>query len=374
TELTGITFAAKIDCRQAVSSLRSVPEPAAWRYDLVNTFEKLDRLSWSGTLFESTLAVSWRDRKTNGLTSLLTLIHQWQGEREGSELYTAIDRDDFDAFKIAMESAAAHLLDPESYATPLHFAARKGHVDMVRYILEKGIDVDARDSSGRTPLYAACWSGQPNVVQALLEQNASVDVANANGATPVMVASRIGHAEIVEILLNAGAKLNATDQHGQGLLEYAAAGGREAVILLLQERNATVRRPLHLAAGTGDLEKLKILLAAGREVDEKDGGGGTALLFAASAGKWKALNLLLGEGADPLATDDLGLTLIHAATVSGNEKVLQQVLELHSQTNARHKQHGSTPLDWAIAKKDQVLTEMLRAKGGKTSWELGAAQ
>ena len=106
-------------------------------------------------------------------------------------------------------------------------------------------------------------------------------------------------------------------------------------------------------------------------MDEKDGWGGTALLFAASAGELKTLDFLLDKGANPTTTDKLGLTLIHAATVSGNEKVLQRILELTPEINPRHKQHGSTPLDWASAKQDQVLTEMLRAKGGKTSWELG---
>ena len=126
-----------------------------------------------------------------------------------------------------------------------------------------------------------------------------------------------------------------------------------------------------MAAGTGDLDKLKQLLAEDRQVDEKDGWGGTALLFSASAGKLEALAFLLGKGADPSVSDRLGFTLVHAAAVSGDEQVLQHILELNPEINPRHKEYGSTPLDWALAGQDEVLAEMLRAKGGKTSWALG---
>mgnify|MGYP001261314640 FL=1 len=175
----------------------------------------------------------------------------------------------------------------------------------------------------------------------------------------------------VDILLESGADLNATDKNGHGLVEYAAAGGRDKITQILKDRNATIRSPLHVAAGSNDLKGSKILLAQGLEVDQRDGWGGTALLFAASGGKTETLAYLLKNGADSSISDKLGFTLIHAAAVSGNEKILQRVLDMNPEINPRHQQHGSTPLDWAMARQDAVLEEMLRAKGGKTSWELG---
>ena len=370
-ELPGARFALEMDFPRTVALLRSVPDPEPWRYDFVTFGEKLERLSWSGDLFQSTLKLALRDKESNSLASLLSMTHQWQAERDGAELYAVIAKGDYEAFTGVMENASPDLFDPQTGVSPLHFAAWQGRARMLRHLIDKGIDVDAPDVNGRTPLYAACWSGMEETVKVLLDQNATIDAPNANGATPSMGAARIGHAGIVRTLLEAGADVNATDRHGHGLLEYASAGGRNAIVELLNERNTTVRRPLHVAAGIGDLNKTKQLLAEGREVDEKDGWGGTALLFAASAGELKTLDFLLDKGANPTTTDKLGLTLIHAATVSGNEKVLQRILELTPEINPRHKQHGSTPLDWASAKQDQVLTEMLRAKGGKTSWELG---
>ena len=112
-----------------------------------------------------------------------------------------------------------------------------------------------------------------------------------------MTAAQIGNREILEILLEAKADINAADNHDYGLIEYAAASGRDKIVQLLEERNATTRSPLHVAAGINGVDQLKSLLAEGRNVNERDGWGGTALLFAASAGKSEALSLLLKKGA-----------------------------------------------------------------------------
>jgi ankyrin repeat protein len=365
-------FTGQVDCPKAIALLRSIPEPEPWRYDMVEALEKLDRLSWSGNLFDSTLGMSFRDRESNGLAILLSLVRQWQSERDGAELYAAIANGDLEALAIAMQSVTPDLFEPETGVSPLHFAAWQGRVRMVRYFIGKRINVDAPDSSGRTALHAACWSGKEETVRALLEQNATVDARNTNEATPAMGTARMGHDDVLGILLEAGADLHASDKNGHGLVEYAAAGGRDAIVQTLKDQNATIRSPLHVAAGTNDLDGLKELLDKGRKVDEPDGWGGTALLFAASGGKTEALAFLLDKGADPSLSDKLGFTLVHAAAVSGNEKVLQRILDLNPEINPRHKQHGSTPLDWAMAGQDDILAEMLRAKGGKTSWELGS--
>ena len=370
--LDGIHFMAQVNCAKAVSLLRSLPEPEPWRYDWVVAFEKLDRLSWSGNFTDSNLQVNWRDKESNGLASLLSLARQSQSEREGAELYAAIAAGDQQALVAAMQNISSDLFEPETGVSPLHFAAWQGRVQMIRYFIGKGLNVDTTDSSGRTPLHAACWSGMAETVRVLLEQNATVDSRNANGATSAMGSARMGHADILDILLESGADLNATDKNGHGLVEYAAAGGRDKIAQALKDRNATIRSPLHVAAGSNDLKGLKKLLAQGLEVDQRDGWGGTALLFAASGGKTETLTYLLKKGADSSISDKLGFTLIHAAAVSGNEKILQRVLDMNPEINPRHQQHGSTPLDWAMARQDAVLSEMLRAKGGKTSWALGA--
>tara|TARA_B100001123_G_scaffold442515_1_gene586326 strand:+ start:4651 stop:7023 length:2373 start_codon:yes stop_codon:yes gene_type:complete len=365
-------FSIKVDARKSLALLRSIPNPEGWRQDLVKLGEKLDGLSWSGDLLDSTLTLTFRNRESNPVGTWLEMTRESEATQEGIPLYEAIAAGDFKALEKAMENVDLELLTLRHLESPLHFAARNGQRKMVGYFIRKGLDVDSRDRSGRTTLHRACWSGMKKTVQTLLEHNATVDARNEDNATAAMVAARMGHLELVQMLLQAGANLNLVDQGGNGLLEYAAGAGRKEITVHLQDRNATVRRPLHVAAGLGNLAKVQTLLEGEREIDEQDGWGATALLFAAGAGKPEVMSFLLKKGANPEISDSMGFTLVHAAAISGHEKVLQQVLALNLDLNPRHKHAGATPLDWALSKDDKILSKLLQENGAKTSWELGA--
>lgn len=366
-------FSMKVDAQKSLALLRSTPNPEGWRRDLVELGEKLDGLSWSGDLFDSTLKLTFRDRESNPLGTWLEMTRESKATQEDRHLYDAIEVGDYEAMEKAMENVDLELLTMRHLASPLHFAARNGRHRMVGYFIRKGLDVDSRDRLGRTTLYKACWSGEEKTVNTLLEHNATVDARNENNATATMVAARMGHLGLVQILLRAGADVNVVDQEGNGLVEYAAGAGRKEITEYLVTLNAKVRHPLHVAAGLGELSTVKTLLEEKREIDEQDGWGATPLLFAASAGKPEVLRFLLKNDADPSISDNMGLTLVHAAVISRDAGVLQQVLDLNLDINARHKHAGATPLDWALNNKDKIFSELLQENGAKTSWELGAS-
>ena len=65
--------------------------------------------------------------------------------------------------------------------TPLHYAARKGSVEIVRELRAAGAWVDLKDESGSTPLQEAAKKGHVAVVEALLAAGASVNLQNSTG-------------------------------------------------------------------------------------------------------------------------------------------------------------------------------------------------
>lgn len=59
--------------------------------------------------------------------------------------------------------------------TPLHLAAAKGHLDVVRVLIDSGVGKETGSSMGRTPLHLAASHGHMEVVLFLLESGVDKD-------------------------------------------------------------------------------------------------------------------------------------------------------------------------------------------------------
>ncbi|MCP4745730.1 MAG: hypothetical protein GY874_06250, partial [Desulfobacteraceae bacterium] len=121
--------------------------------------------------------------------------------------------------------------------TPLHRAAKEGHIDVVdALLLHPGADVNKADDEGWTPLNWAAEEGHTDVVNALLSHpGIDVNQANDNGWTPVYRAARNGHIEVVKLLLshpNSCDKIevNKADDEGWTPLNWAAEEGHTDVV------------------------------------------------------------------------------------------------------------------------------------------------
>lgn len=141
--------------------------------------------------------------------------------------------------------------------TPLHEAAMRGHVAIVRALLAAGARRNPRASG------AICCFAQP-------DNNDKVFKGGQGGHTPLHFAARFGHSEVVHALAEAGANVN-------------ILGGPCA------------EPPLHIATRHGHVSAMMALLHKGANVNAGDCNGRTALHAAASV---PSLDLLLAAGAD----------------------------------------------------------------------------
>ena len=92
-----------------------------------------------------------------------------------------------------------------SCCTPLFLAAGEGRLDAVRYLLDQGANVNARDERGRTALTEAAFYGNASVVKELILRGADVNAISVEG-TALDVAAQANHSGAIDILKHYGAR------------------------------------------------------------------------------------------------------------------------------------------------------------------------
>lgn len=191
-------------------------------------------------------------------------------------------------------------------ATPAHDAAGTGNLECLRYIMTQTIaspnDVDGANS---TPLHWAVQGGHLKVVQWLVIQaNAAIDTVSKTGVTVYHIAAAKNHFEIMRWLTLYAYKnhqkprrlVNTKDRNGATPIYHAAHAGNANIIKWMAEKGGgdptifTSRgfAPLHAAAIAGHLESVKYLFQFASET--APGGlrtteGASALHFAAAEGE-----------------------------------------------------------------------------------------
>lgn len=85
----------------------------------------------------------------------------------------------------------------------LMVAAAFGHVDTVRVLIDTGADVNAQDLTGWTPLHAAAFKGNLQIVRLLLERGAIAVPSTWFLESPWVMAEELGYTEIVPLLKQA---------------------------------------------------------------------------------------------------------------------------------------------------------------------------
>jgi ankyrin repeat protein len=90
-------------------------------------------------------------------------------------------------------------------ASVLQHLAMELKADGVRFLLERGARVNAKDKFGNDALTEAAGLGNLEIAELLVEYGADVRAISDSFETPILAAVRSGNAKVVELLLSSGA-------------------------------------------------------------------------------------------------------------------------------------------------------------------------
>jgi len=305
-------------------------------------------------------------RKLLGAPSLALHVAASEGELE-------------EVMKLLSEGLPVDVADP-CQRTPLHCAAEEGHTAVVVALLAAGASAKSCDSSGYTPLHAAvASSADAALLRALVAAGADVNARTTerpdvrSGDEPPPCASALHFAvglrlpDAVQALLEAGADVDAEDGNGVRPLAVALEQGDAALTNLLLARGARTDVPVGMAKNAvlwavqkDDAGLLRALRAAGADLSAAAEGGMTPLHLAARSGRMEALAVLLEAAPSAAALGATmnpgGATPLHLAALNKRPLAVQALLAAGADKNAKNG-NQETPL--AVAKCD-ACRELLR--------------
>ncbi len=257
--------------------------------------------------------------------------------------------------------------------TALHTAAKHGQVGVVEFLIARGADVNAQTPTSNGPLFVAASSGRADITKLLVAAGANVNAGKERGYTPLYAAGGLlanqDHEDVVRLLLASGAEIVPGDtRENEALLCFAVERGMHELMQKLLASGASPNTVSHLGTGRsvlgeavalGDAEAVRLLIAAGADVDKRDARGWVPLQYAR---RWSrnAVEVLLAEGADI----HRGL-LVHWFVDADEPEILGLLLSHGADVNQKDEA-GRTPLDEILtvnpAHKDMI--ELLQKHGG----------
>ena len=253
-------------------------------------------------------------RRTIGrCTALLALTATGAGAAT-SDVADAVMRGDLSSARALLTRKADVNTPQADGATALHWAVYRNDLAAVDLLLKAGARVKVANSFGATPLSLAAQNGNAAITKRLLDAGADPNEQMLNTDTALMMASRTGDVATMQLLLDRGADVNAKETtRGTTALKWAAAQHHPAAVRLLIDYGADVSavsapawqdRPVRYGKDSDPRPSRKrntdnvVSQVGPRNMQDRRGGGLTPLVYAVRENDMESVRILFAAGAD----------------------------------------------------------------------------
>jgi ankyrin repeat protein len=315
-------------------------------------------------------------------------VDQVKAEIEKGNSPSQLNSGSFDAVVMAINAAAPNesikflLSQPGNDAnklthdgrTYIFWAASRGNVEVMEYLLIKGAKVDIVDTHDATPLNFAASGGQQNTKVYDLLINKGYDLkktVNGEGANALLLSvASAKDFKLIDYFVSKGLDLKSTDAKGNTAFNYAARTGNMELLKALLEKGVKFNDNAMLMAAQGGrgsgntleffkyLESLKINPAV-------IGANGENVLHALARKPNQAeiINYFISKGVDINKADKDGNTPFMNAAATNNDVELITSLSASVKNINLVNKKGTSALTLAVRGNSPAVVSLLLSKG-----------
>ncbi|CAG9834512.1 unnamed protein product [Diabrotica balteata] len=256
--------------------------------------------------------------------------------------------------------------------SPLHFATVNNDLEMIRLFTKAGADMQCSNTYGNMPIHIATEYGYVEILKYFFENGIDVDIRNnSSKMTPLHMAACGGYIEIVDYLLLNNANVRLKDCQNRSSIHHGVLGGNAKIVHGLIEKGVDINAkdmfkwtPLHLASRDGHLEIVQLLLKNGAECNLQGRSRNYSPLHLASeTGNLEIVKYFISIGADANFGTIQEYTLLHAACKWDQLEMVKYLFENGADVNKKTLTKGATPLYFAIKNICPNIAEFLILNG-----------
>ncbi|XP_076275512.1 histone-lysine N-methyltransferase G9a isoform X2 [Rhynchophorus ferrugineus] len=157
--------------------------------------------------------------------------------------------------------------------TPLVWACEHGHIDIVKYLISKGADIDLRDVEYNVALHWAAFGGHSDIVELLLRNNCNINILNVHGDTPLHICAREEKYDTVVTLLSRNANVFIINRNNETPLDCVSNEGMcyDAIASYIKKQRTYVnKKPKFIISNDISRGREKNPIQCYNDVDEEE--------------------------------------------------------------------------------------------------------
>ncbi len=222
-------------------------------------------------------------------------------------------------------------------------AAKNQHLDIVEFLLDKGVPVNEKNELNETAIQfvVADLLRNVNLLHNFIEKGADVNSQTENGKTLLYYAVEKGKLEVISYLLDKGADINLLDKNGQ--------------------------RPKFSSATV-----VKFIIEKGADINAKDNRSDTYLCDALKQNDLELALFLINKGIDIEQNCYFRESVLIKAIEDKNLEFVKVLVQNNANVNATNR-YGKTMLEIAQKSENQAIVDFLKANGAMTKEEKNAS-